>query len=97
VKGPTELSELLLPGLLCTNVGTNSGEAGCDFNSLVTDVACLPVGSAFATFIDGEAAGCELLNPLFDFGCVPSSNSLVTVKLTEDFCADSNESRRESR
>jgi len=77
---------------------TSSGEAGWDFNSLTTDMACAPVlGSAMATFADGEDAGSDLLDPAFNFDCAASSSSLVTVKLTEDLGADSSESTRVSR
>jgi hypothetical protein len=55
------------------------------------------LGNAIATFADGEAAGCDWLDPAFDFDCIASSNSLVTVKLTESLGADSSESTRESR
>src|ERR1700736_2605678 len=70
MKELTDSSELLLPGMLCTTAVTSSGEAGCDFNSLTTNVACVSaLGNATATFTNGETTGGVLRDPAGIFGC----------------------------
>jgi hypothetical protein len=70
-----ESSELLLPALLCTRAGKNSGEAGCDFKSEVPFASTLhdtvDSTATFGIFGDGEGSGedRELFDNGFAFDC----------------------------